>query len=200
MLCLTAQGYVATDCRGAPRVVLTSANNYILDADNGTADAQHFCRVVAPEEVSGDAYDATIHMESRVDSTVPTNYGTPGFIYNVQDQDNFDFVFFRRVALCTHIKVSTLMVAMIIRRTRPTFWWLQYRVSSQLQKYIHGPKRGSSTVIRTHTTHGRTDARTHTHTRTHAHAHTCVCACMDDMYITYVLFRWQQSTTRRTTV
>ena len=90
-----AQGYTATNCQGAPRVVMTSTNNLLLDADFSTADTQSFCRVVAPAQVSGDAYDVSIVMDSQVLSVPSTNYGTPGVIYNVQDEDNFDFVFFR---------------------------------------------------------------------------------------------------------
>ena len=76
---------------------MTSTSNLLLDADHGTADTQSFCRVVAPTQVSGDAYDVSVVMESRVVPGPAINYGTPGIIYNVRDEDNFDFVFFRCV-------------------------------------------------------------------------------------------------------
>ena len=92
MFWFEAQGYKATTCRG--RYVIDVTTYYILDANVGVFFEDGFCRVVVPLNVSSEAYDYDVEMNSQSAARMH-NRSAPGVMYNVRDANNFDFVIFR---------------------------------------------------------------------------------------------------------
>ena len=63
----------------------------MVDATGGTWPADGMCSVLDPHTGANDAaYTITADIYN-----VNTNLGHPGVMYNAQDNDNFDFVYFR---------------------------------------------------------------------------------------------------------
>ena len=69
---------------------LTDAKeNYVLDASVEDKSETRFCRIISSEQVDGNAYDVAVLLNAaRVDATLS------GVMYNVMDEDNYDFVLF----------------------------------------------------------------------------------------------------------
>ena len=80
-------GYRLFNCGSSQ---LTDAKeNYVLNASVEDKSETGFCRAITAEQVYGNAYDVTVLFHAvRVDETLS------GVMYNVVDQDNYDFVLF----------------------------------------------------------------------------------------------------------
>lgn len=76
-----------------------ATNSYEVDARHGSWPSSGFCRVLHKEEINaGDPYTMTVELMNAI-GTGGVNYGHPGVMYNVIDENNFDVVYFRLV-LC----------------------------------------------------------------------------------------------------
>ena len=72
---------------------------YEVNADHGSWPADGFCRVIPKVEISdGEPYTMTAEIMNVVGRD-GVNFGHPGVMYNVIDENNFDVVYFRLV-LC----------------------------------------------------------------------------------------------------
>ena len=76
-----------------------AAKSYQVNADQGSFNTHGFCRVVPKGVVSaGVPYTMTVHLLNVIGSG-GVHFGHPGVIYNVIDENNFDFMYFRFVGL-----------------------------------------------------------------------------------------------------
>ena len=72
---------------------------YEMNADHGSWPADGFCRALPIVEINdGEPYTMTVEI-MNVFASGGVNYGHPGVMYNVVDENNFDVVYFRLV-LC----------------------------------------------------------------------------------------------------
>jgi len=72
---------------------------YEVNANHGSWPADGFCRVIPKVEINdGEPYTMTVEIKN-VFGAGGVNYGHPGVMYNVIDENNFDVVYFRLV-LC----------------------------------------------------------------------------------------------------
>jgi len=84
----SAHGYTAYGCRHSH--VQNVTDYLVLDASaTGVVNSQPFCRAVLHRQVAGQAYDVKVVLYNY------DGVGHPGIMYNVLDEDNFDFVIFR---------------------------------------------------------------------------------------------------------
>ena len=58
------------------------------------------------------------------------NYGHPGVFLNAEDQDNYDFVYFRFVAIYTRIRGK---LSVFWFQTWATIWIFQYLLTTSLE-------------------------------------------------------------------
>ena len=57
-----------------------------------------FCRVLSEQEINvGDPYTITVELMNLIGEGNDINHGHPGVFYNVVNENNFDFVYFRFV-------------------------------------------------------------------------------------------------------
>lgn len=78
-------------------VTQLAKDSYELNGDHGSWPGDGFCRALRMDEINtGDPYTLTVDL-FNVDGLLGVNSGHPGVMYNVIDENNFDFVFFRLV-------------------------------------------------------------------------------------------------------
>ena len=65
------------------------------------------CRVLPEEEINGgNPYTMTVELMNVI-SSKGVNFGHPGVMYNVVDENNFDFVYIRLVLCGFHVSTFT---------------------------------------------------------------------------------------------
>ena len=86
------RGYVTRSCH-LPGVVNASAH-YVVMTSEERRHSDTFCRVVAPLDADGRAYDlgVLLYHQGGAASDGHARYGRPGVIYGVKDTDNFNFI------------------------------------------------------------------------------------------------------------
>ena len=68
---------------------------HVVNADHGVWPASGFCRVIFEQDIKAvGPYVLDIELLNTVRPGI-VYWGHPGVIYNVVDEDNFDFVYFR---------------------------------------------------------------------------------------------------------
>ncbi|XP_078379744.1 uncharacterized protein LOC144662733 [Oculina patagonica] len=71
-----------------------ATDSYEVNADHDKPP--YFCRVLPEEEINaGDSYTMTVELMNVIGKSGDVNHGHPGVLYNVIDENNFDFVYFR---------------------------------------------------------------------------------------------------------
>ena len=62
----------------------------------GNVQGSGMCRALATSTpVTGEAYDYTVWLYNAAGGQQQANYGHPSVVYNVKDEDNFDYITFR---------------------------------------------------------------------------------------------------------
>ena len=84
-------GYRLFDCRS--RQVADVTDYYVLDAGGGSTSQGDFCRAVAPQQVEGNAYDVSV-LFYDVKTRGKAEATLSGIMYNLLDENNYDFVLF----------------------------------------------------------------------------------------------------------
>ena len=86
------RGYVTRSCH-LPGVVNASAH-YVVMTSEERRHSDTFCRVVAPLDADGRAYDlgVLLYHQGGAAGDGHARYGRPGVIYGVKDTDNFNFI------------------------------------------------------------------------------------------------------------
>ena len=72
-----------------------------MDAGHGRWPQDGFCQVAYLRDSSTSSYQLSVDMYNFIGSG-GVNFGHPGVFLNAEDQDNYDFVYFRFVAIYTH--------------------------------------------------------------------------------------------------
>ena len=72
-----------------------------MDASHGRWPQDGFCQVAYLRDGSTSSYQLSVDMYNFIGSG-RVNFGHPGVFLNAEDQDNYDFVYFRFVAIYTH--------------------------------------------------------------------------------------------------
>ena len=67
---------------------------YVLNANHGKWPANGFCRALLPTIVKSDNYEVSAQLYNQI-GWKGVNSGHLGLMYNVLDNNNFDFVYFR---------------------------------------------------------------------------------------------------------
>ena len=65
-----------------------------LDADHGKWPQDAFCQVAYMKDGSASSYQLSVDIYNFIGRD-GVNYGHPGVFFNAEDQDNYDFVYFR---------------------------------------------------------------------------------------------------------
>ena len=92
----TAQPPTAVNCVSLTKVISDDA--YEVDANHGEWPSDGFCRVLSQVEINaGDSYTMTVQL-LNVRSSRGVDFGHPGVMYNVINEDNFDLIYFRFVS------------------------------------------------------------------------------------------------------
>lgn len=77
------------------RDVVNDTTHYVVNADGPRWPRDGFCTILPTDPaISTDSYVCTASLYNY-DSGSGSNSGHPGIAYNVQDENNFDAVFFR---------------------------------------------------------------------------------------------------------
>ncbi|KAL9964973.1 hypothetical protein ACROYT_G028691 [Oculina patagonica] len=103
--CICKPDYIGDGitCTGQPpRVVncfsLTiseATNSYEINADHSSWSEDGFCRVIPEKQINaGDSYTMEVELMNVITS-YGVHHGFPGVMYNVIDENNFNFVYFR---------------------------------------------------------------------------------------------------------
>ena len=72
-----------------------ATNSYEVNADNNTWPDDGFCRVLPGKEINaGDSYMLKVELMNVIGKN-GVNFGHPGVMYNVIDENNFDLVYYR---------------------------------------------------------------------------------------------------------
>ena len=74
-----------------------------MDAAHGRWPQDGFCQVAYLRDSSTSSYQLSVDMYNFIGSG-GVNYGHPGVLLNAEDQDNYDFVYFRFVAIYTRVR------------------------------------------------------------------------------------------------
>ena len=72
-----------------------------VDAAHGRWPQDGFCQVAYLRDGSTSSYQLSVDMYNFIGRD-GVNFGHPGVFLNAEDQDNYDFVYFRFVAIYTH--------------------------------------------------------------------------------------------------
>lgn len=84
-----------------------ATNSYEVNADHGTWPDDGFCRVLPGKELNArDPYTMTVELMNVIGKD-GVDSGHPGVIYNVVDENNFDFVYFRLILCGFHVQTFT---------------------------------------------------------------------------------------------
>ena len=78
-----------------------------VDAAHGRWPQDGFCQVAYLRDSSISSYQLSVDMYNFIGRD-GVNFGHPGVFLNAEDQDNYDFVYFRFVAIYTHGKRGKL--------------------------------------------------------------------------------------------
>ena len=85
-------------CVSVTKILDMDTYFYKVNADHGSWPADSFCRVISKVEISdSESYTLTVEIMNVVGSHGLTDFGHPGVMYNVVDENNFDVVYFRLV-------------------------------------------------------------------------------------------------------
>ena len=77
--------------------ILEATNSFEVDATHSSFPADGYCRILGEEEINaGDPYTVSIELMNVI-AMGDANRGHPGIIYNVIDENNFDFFYMRLV-------------------------------------------------------------------------------------------------------
>ena len=87
---IPALPFVEESCLATRKV----GSYYVLDANHGKWPANGFCRAIFPTKVSGSRYTVFVKLYNAYGWS-GKNSGHLGLMYNVMDNRNFDFVYFR---------------------------------------------------------------------------------------------------------
>ena len=71
-----------------------------MDAGHGRWPQDGFCQVAYLRDSRTSSYQLSVDMYNFIGSG-GVNFGHPGVFLNAEDQDNYDFVYFRFVAIYT---------------------------------------------------------------------------------------------------
>ena len=74
-----------------------------MDAAHGRWPQDGFCQVAYLRDSSTSSYQLSVDMYNFIGSG-GVNYGHPGVLLNAEDQDNYDFVYFRFAAIYTRVR------------------------------------------------------------------------------------------------
>ena len=70
---------------------------YEINADHGAWPGDGFCRVILEKDTkTGGPYTVEVELLNVVRPSI-VYYGHPGVMYNIVDENNFDFIYFRLV-------------------------------------------------------------------------------------------------------
>lgn len=98
----------AVNCFSVTATILQATNSYEVDASRSSWPADGFCRILHKERINaGHPYTMTLELFNVIGNGV-VDLGHPGMIYNVIDENNFDFVFFRLLPNDVHFRTKTL--------------------------------------------------------------------------------------------
>lgn len=79
---------------------------HVVNADHGVWPDSGFCRVIFEQDIKAvGPYVLDIELLNTVRPGI-VYWGHPGVIYNVVDEDNFDFVYFRLVTFEVYLLVQ----------------------------------------------------------------------------------------------
>ena len=82
-------------CVSVTKILDIDTYYYKVNADYGTWPADGFCRVISKVEINdSESYTLTVEI-MNVNGRDGVNFGHPGVMYNVVDENNFDVVYFR---------------------------------------------------------------------------------------------------------
>mgnify|MGYP001793643268 CR=1 FL=1 len=87
---IPALPFVEKSCLAARKV----GSYYVLNANHGKWPANGFCRALLPAIVKSDNYEVSAQLYNQI-GWKGVNSGHLGLMYNVIDNRNFDFVYFR---------------------------------------------------------------------------------------------------------
>ena len=74
-----------------------------VDAAHGRWPQDGFCQVAYLRDGSTSSYQLSVDMYNFI-GRGRVNYGHPGVLLNAEDQDNYDFVYFRFVTIYTRVR------------------------------------------------------------------------------------------------
>jgi len=66
----------------------------VLQASTSNPATNVFCRIIFPDQVHHAGYDVSVLLLNRESRHGP-HYGSIGAMFNVKDENNFEFVLFR---------------------------------------------------------------------------------------------------------
>ena len=82
-------------CVSVTKILDMDTYFYKVNADHGSWSVDGFCRVISKVEITdSESYTLTVEI-MNVEGRDGVNFGHPGVMYNVVDENNFDFVYFR---------------------------------------------------------------------------------------------------------
>ena len=76
-----------------------------VDAAHGRWPQDGFCQVAYLRDSSTSSYQLSVDMYNFI-GRGRVNYGHPGVLLNAEDQDNYDYVYFRFVAIYTRVRAK----------------------------------------------------------------------------------------------
>ena len=74
-----------------------------VDAAHGCRPQDGFCQVAYLRDGSTSSYQLSVDMYNFIGRD-GVNFGHPGVLLNAEDQDNYDYVYFRFVAIYTRVR------------------------------------------------------------------------------------------------
>ena len=103
-----------------------------VDAAHGRWPQDGFCQVAYLRDGSTSSYQLSVDMYNFIGRD-GVNFGHPGVLLNAEDQDNYDFVYFRFVAIYTTS----------IRRKLSLLWFKTWTQSEFFKTFLRPlPSRG----------------------------------------------------------
>ena len=98
-VCLSvAEPPTVVDCVSVTKILDIDTYFFEVNADHGSWPG--FCRVISKVEITdSESYTLTVEI-MNVNGRDGVNFGHPGVMYNVVDENNFDVVYFRLVLFC----------------------------------------------------------------------------------------------------
>ena len=97
-----------------------------VDAAHGRWPQDGFCQVAYLRDGSTSSYQLSVDMYNFIGRD-GVNFGHPGVFLNAEDQDNYDFVYFRFVAIYTPIRGK---LSVFWFQTWATIWIFQYLLTT----------------------------------------------------------------------